>query len=40
MLIRTKVVLAVTLIILGAISAAQAAGQLYLADIVFNWLSR
>jgi hypothetical protein len=38
-LTRTNVALAVTCI-LGAVSAAQAAGQLYLADIIFNWLNR
>jgi membrane protein DedA with SNARE-associated domain len=38
-LTRTNVALAVTFI-LGAVSAAQAAGQLYLADIIFNWLNR
>jgi hypothetical protein len=39
MLTRTKVILAAALIV-SAVSAAQAAGQLYLADIVFNWLNR
>jgi hypothetical protein len=36
---RTKVALAVVLILI-TVSAAQAAGQLYLADIIFNWLNR
>ena len=40
MMARTKVALAAALIILTAVGVAQAAGQLYLADIVFNWLTR
>jgi hypothetical protein len=41
MLTRTEVALAAALI-LGAVTviAAQAAGQLYLADIIFSWLNR
>jgi hypothetical protein len=39
MLTRTKGALAAALI-LSAVSAAQLAGQIYLADIVFNWLNR
>ena len=39
MLIRTKVAIAAALI-LSAVSAAQLAGQLYLTDIIFNWLNR
>jgi hypothetical protein len=35
---RTKVALAVILIL--GVSAAQAAGQLFLADVVFDWLNR
>jgi hypothetical protein len=35
---RTKIALAVFLIL--GVGAAQAAGQLFLADIVFNWLNR
>jgi hypothetical protein len=40
MLTRTKVALAAALILAVTVSAAQAAGQLYLADIMFNWLYR
>ncbi len=40
MLTQTKIALVAVALILTAVSAAQMAGQLYLADIVFNWLSR
>jgi hypothetical protein len=39
MLTRTKVALAAALVLI-AVSAAQLAGQFYLADIIFNWLPR
>jgi hypothetical protein len=40
MLTRTKVTLAAIALILLAISAAQSAGQFYMADIIFKWLNR
>jgi len=40
MLSRTKVALVAVALILCAVSAAQMAGQFYLADTIFNWLNR
>jgi hypothetical protein len=40
MLPRTKVALVAAALILTAVSAAQTAGQLYLADVIFNWLRK
>jgi hypothetical protein len=40
MLTRTKVALAGIALILIVVSAAQSAGQLYMTDIIFNWLNR
>jgi hypothetical protein len=37
---RTKVALVTAALIVIAVGAAQAAGQLYLADVIFNWLNR
>jgi hypothetical protein len=40
MLTRAKVALAAIALILIAVSAAQSAGQFYMADIIFSWLNR